>query len=187
MDHKNEDGRTLYGEEDNKENVARYYEKLYMMPTTHHHPYHEYVLNMIKLYGEDQSHDHNEYNREPTMEEVKKAICKKKEGKATTDLKYELIKRGGEDMSEAILLWVQDCWQTEAVPNQWKEGLISNIWKNKGDREVMANQRGINVSSAIGMITEDVVHTRIQKLVKFTQSQAEGRKENSTHDAPFLS
>ena len=182
---KDENGVRLYGEEENMENMAKYYEKLYMMPSVRHHTHHEHIVQKVLMYALNRDHEDALFNREPTIDEVETAISRKQAGKATTDLKYEFIKNGGKNMAESILLWIRYYWRSESIPNQWKEGLISNIWKNKGDREVMANQRGITVSSSVGMIIEDIIHGRVQAIVGFTQAQAGGRKDCSTYDHLF--
>ena len=60
------------------------------------------------------------------------------------------------------------------------------MWKGKGDRESMNNQRGITVSSAIGTIAEELVYNRVMAKVNFTQAQAGGKKGASTADHVFV-
>ena len=74
----------------------------------------------------------------------------------------------------------------EKVPQAWNEGSITTIWKGKGDKENLANHRGITVSSAIGSIIEEVIDQRIQKIIKITQGQAGGVKGAATADHLFL-
>ena len=90
----------------------------------------------------------------------------KKDKKATTDWKNVILKRGGEVMVDLIMPVIEAFWSEEAVPTQWNQGIITNIWKGKGDREVMSNQRGITVSSSIGTIAEEVINRRLVKTVK---------------------
>ena len=40
-------------------------------------------------------------------------------------------------------------WREQAVPRQWREGLIVNLFK-KGDREDPGNYRGITLLSVVG-------------------------------------
>ena len=54
----------------------------------------------------------------------------------------ELIKYGGSGMVHLLEQLCSVIWQEEIVTNQWREGLIVNIFK-KGDRNDPANYRGI--------------------------------------------
>ena len=122
----------------------------------------------------------------PTEKEIKEAILKKKNGKSTTDWKNEVIKKGGEEMVKFVSPVIEAFWKEEKSPKQWNSGIITNVWKGKGDRELMSNQRGITVSSTISTIAEEIVSNRINKKVRFTQAQAGGRKEGSTADLVFI-
>ena len=88
----------------------------------------------------------------PMRDEIKGIIQEKKNRKATTDWKNILLKRGGEAMIDLVMPVLEAFWKEEEVPAQWNQGIITNIWKGKGDREKMENQRGITVSSSIGTI-----------------------------------
>ena len=68
------------------------------------------------------------------------------------------------------------------MPRIWNQGLISNVFKGKGDREKMENQRGITVSSSVGTIAEEI----ITATVKFSQAQAGGRKGGNALDHIFI-
>ena len=76
-------------------------------------------------------------------------------------------------------------WLEETSIYHWNFGLITNVYKGKGDREQMKNQRGITVSSTIGTIVEDIIYNRMTRLMSFTQFQAGGRKGGSTTDHVF--
>ena len=92
---------------------------------------------------------------------------KKKNGKSTTDIKNEMIKRPGEVMNKYIHELIKTIWNEEKIPNAWKKGIITSIWKGKGDREQLKNHRGITVSSTIGNIMEEVIDRRINMAIKF--------------------
>ena len=84
-------------------------------------------------------------------------------------------------MVKFIYPLIETFWTEERTPKQWNTGIITNIWKGKGDRELMANQRGITVSSSISTIPEEILSNRISKLAHFTQAQAGGRKRGLHH------
>ena len=183
---KDKNGRRIFDPALNKENIANYYEDLYSRKPCLHHPYHVKVEETIEqLVVENDEEGESEGQQIPTEEEIKEAIDKKKNRKATTDWKNELIKRGGSEMVKFIYPLIETFWTEESTPKQWNTGIITNIWKGKGDRELMANQRGITVSSSISTIPEEILSNRISKLAHFTQAQAGGRKGGSTTDHVF--
>ena len=61
-------------------------------------------------------------------------------------------------MVDLIMPVIKAFWQEEEVPSQWNQGIITNIWKGRGDREKMKNQRGITVSSSVGTIAEEIIN-----------------------------
>ena len=66
------------------------------------HPYHQMVEYRVSLLGQQQTIN-PQLDSIPTREEVKKAIKNKKNKKATTDWKNEILKRGGDPMVEMIM------------------------------------------------------------------------------------
>ena len=122
----------------------------------------------------------------PTKVEIKETIMNKKNNKATTDWKNEIVKKGGDEMVDLILPAMKAFWDEETPPVQWNQGVITNVWKGKGDREKMDNQRGITVSSSICTIAEEIKSNQLLDTVQFSQAQAGGRKGGSTTDQVFI-
>ena len=183
---KDSKGDRIYDAEKNKENIALHYENLYKRPICTHHPYHVKIIdennkNMMNL-----EYESAEYNEEPNIQEIKDVIKKKKNGRSTSDMKNEILKRGGDEMARLILPLVQQFWRTEKAADQWNEGVISTIWKGKGDPEELTNHRGITVSSGVGTVPEEIINDRLLKIMQFTQYQAGGRKGCSTADHVFI-
>ena len=54
----------------------------------------------------------------PTREEIKKAITHKKNNKATTDWRNEILKHGGDPMIEMIMPVIETFWDEEEPPSQ---------------------------------------------------------------------
>ena len=81
---------------------------------------------------------------------------------------------------------IETVWQEETVPDPWKRGLITSIWKGRGDKETLNNHRGITVSSTLGNIMEELIDNRILKTISYTQAQGGGIKGCSTYDHIFL-
>ena len=183
---KNDLGKRLYDPQENLENVANYYENLYKREVEQNHAYHYQIKSEMEEFKQNLDHEIESYNDSPDLEMIKKAITNKKNKKSTTDIKNEFLKKGGLGIVRAIHSVIQVAWQEEIIPSQWNESVITSIWKNKGDRELMKNQRGISVSSSIGMIMEEIINDRILEIIEFTPAQGGGIKEYSTCDHVFL-
>ena len=97
-----------------------------------------------------------------------------------------MLKRGGRGFVEWLYPVIKNFWEKEVVPRIWNNGLITIIYKGKGDREVMNFQRGITVSSTISMVCEELINNRMIRLIPFTQAQGGGKKGTATRDHLFI-
>ena len=122
----------------------------------------------------------------PTENEVKTILENKKNNKASTDIKNEMMKYTKDQFTKILMPLIKEVWLIEKVPTAWKKGAITTIWKGKGDKERLENHRGITVSSAIGSIIQEIIDNRIEKVVKFTPCQAGGIKGAATCDHLFI-
>ena len=89
-------------------------------------------------------------------------------------------------MADFIYPIIQCIWEEETTPKVWNEGIITSIFKGKGDKEKMENHRGITVGDPIGTIVEEVIDKTIEENVTFTQSQGGGKKGASPRDYVFI-
>ena len=184
---KDDDGNRIFDPQKIKERIATYYESLYKKQQPRvDHPYHSKVSTGMNEFTRDMNYENENYNQMPTKEEVKMAIMKKRNKKSTTDFPNEIIKRGENEMVDMIYPVLKVFWEEETPPSTWNEGLISNVWKGKGDKEKMDYQRGITVSSTIGMISEEIINSRITEIVSMSKSQGGGKKGSSTRDHVFI-
>ena len=183
---KDKDGNRQYNPNDIKLHTAKYYETLYKSKFFKPHPYHQETKEKIQSYLHNDLYDNDDYNLPPTYEEVHQIIQEKKNGKSTTDIKNEMLKRPGETMTMFIYPLITTIWNEEEIPNEWNKGQITSLWKGKGDKEKLENHRGITTSSAIGTIMESIIDKRIGYKIKFTQAQGGGKKKTSTFDHLFL-
>ena len=183
---KDKDGNRHYNPVDIKLHTANYYEALYKSKVFKHHPYHQETKEKIHSYLQDRNYDDEDFNQLPTYEEVHQIIQEKKNGKSTTDVKNEMLKRPGETITKFIYPLITTVWKEEEIPNEWNKGQITSLWKGKGDKERLENHRGITTSSAIGTIIESLIDKRIGYKIKFTQAQGGGKKKTSTFDHLFL-
>ena len=51
----------------------------------------------------------------------------------------ELLKAGGERMTRWLRTVIVQVWSTGVVPPDWRKGIITPIYKRKGDREDCKN------------------------------------------------
>ena len=183
---KNESGKRQYCPASIKETMATYYENLYRKKPTRWHPKHDEIKTKISQSQLDTNYDNEWFNSVPTEKQVLEIIDNKKNGKATTDLKNEMMKRSRDGFAKALMPLIRFIWKTEQIPDSWNSGLITSIWKGKGDKENLNNHRGITVSSAIGNIVEEIIDRRIAAIVEFSQGQAGGKKGACTADHLFI-
>ena len=94
--------------------------------------------------------------------EIAKCLKKLKNNKTggTDGLVGELLKYGGSGMVCLLEQLFSVVWHEEAVPRQWREGLIVNLFK-KGDREDPGNYRGITLLSVVGKVFCKVLNNRL--------------------------
>ena len=88
-------------------------------------------------------------------------------------------------MENIIYPLIQTVWREEKVPSDWNRGLITSLWKGKGDKEELKNYRGITVSSTFGAIVKEIKDNRLKKILTFTQAQGGGKRQSSTCDHLF--
>ena len=73
------------------------------------------------------------------------------------------------------------------IPDQWFDVLISTIFKNKGSKKMLVNQRGIFLKIILSKIFERINMNRIEKNVdQIDLCQAGSRGERSPADQTFL-
>ena len=183
---KDENGYRQFHPDSVKKHTAHYYEKLYQGQTHPPQPYHLEVQEKSNQYLEDRDYENFPYNLVPNMDEIIEAIEDKTNGKSTTDVKNEMLKRPGEKMGNFLYPLIKTIWEEEEIPNAWNLGQITSIWKGKGDKEKLNNHRGITTSSSIGTILETLIDHRIEAHVPFTQAQGGGKRGSSTCDHLFI-
>ena len=130
--------------------MANYYENLYKLKPTRIHPVHEHVKSQMLQHLTDTNADEEWFNSAPTERQILEIIENKKSGKATTDLKSEMLKNAKNGFVKIITPLIKHIWKNEQIPSKWNMGHITSLWKGKGDKESLINHRGITVSSSIG-------------------------------------
>ena len=127
----------------------------------------------------------------PSLEEVNKSISGLKNHKAAgpDTIPAELLKYGGDATLHQLFDFIQTCWQTGHVPQQFKDGKIIFIYKKKGDKAVCGNSRGITLLSHGGKALARVMLSRLINNIAervLPESQCGFRRERSTVDMIFV-
>ena len=124
-----------------------------------------------------------------TTNELNHAIFKLKNNKSPGEdrISAEMCKALGELGVNSLLELVNNVWQEEQVPADWRRGVIVRIPK-KGDLSNCSNWRGITLLSVIGKILSNVIYDRIKETVfdVLSENQAGFREGRGCADYIFV-
>ena len=120
-----------------------------------------------------------------TEEEVKKAIKQLKSGKApgSDNIQAEVLKADINITAKMLHPLINQIWEEEMVPGQWREGLLVKLPK-KGDLSKCENYRGITLLSLPSKVLTRIMLERLRDAVdkKLRNEQAGSRKGRSCND-----
>ena len=115
--------------------------------------------------------------------EIEMAVKKLKNGKAAGfgNIQAELLKRGGDDVIEALHKICDSVWQSGVWPLQWTRSLIIPLPK-KGDLRKCNNYRTISLISHPGKVLLTVINNRLKSRAEgiLAEEQAGFRSGRST-------
>lgn len=124
-----------------------------------------------------------------SLQEVKDAICKLKNGKAPGEdgVCAEMLKAEEQDTPRLLQSILQDIWDNEEIPDNWRKGVIVKLPK-KGDLSDCNNWRGITLLSLTSKIFSRIILQRTTTAVDtiLRQEQAGFRKGRSCIDHIFV-
>ena len=128
----------------------------------------------------------------PTLEEVGKCFHALKNNKSPgiDGLPREVLKYGGYCVLLKLHKLIEAIWEMERVPDDWKESIIVSIHKNKGDKSVCGNSRGISLLAVAGKVYAKVMLTRLVQHVSeeiLPETQCGFRQGSLTADIIFVS
>jgi hypothetical protein len=78
----------------------------------------------------------------------------------TNQIPNELIKGGGETLCFEIHKLIHSIWNKEELPQQWKESIITTIYK-KGDKTNFNNFQGISLFSTAYKILSNILLAKL--------------------------
>ena len=125
----------------------------------------------------------------PTFLEVLSAVRTLKNNSPGSDnIPAELLKQGGYLCTRTLHHYITKVWADENIPQQWRDVSIVTIFKNKGDKVVCGNHRGISLLAVAGKVLAKVMLQRLIKNITesiLPESQCGFRKNRSTVDMVF--
>ena len=103
-------------------------------------------------------------------------------------LTYELFKYGGRDLKLSLLKLFNRVKQTQTYPTIFRASNISSIWKKKGERSNLDNDRGIFCVSKIRSILDKLIYNDYYDTIDVSMSSSNigGRKSRNIRDHLFV-
>ena len=132
-----------------------------------------------------------ELNSSITEQEVLKCINSLKLNKACASdlILNEFLKFSKSKMLSAFTKLFNIVFTSGFIPDSWSQGIISPIYKNKGDKSSPDNYRGITLLSCFGKLFTSILNNRLNNYLEnmniLAEEQAGFRKGYSTTDHIF--
>ena len=186
---KDHNGKYLFQPHEIKQHIAGYYENLYQ-PIASDRFDSSWTLATeasVLLYQSNFNHEDDPLNQPISLQEVVNVIKTLPSGKAVgpDDVKYEMLKYGGPQMTANIHTIMAHIFSTETIPETWHSSIMVSLPKAKLDPELMENKRGLTMASVVCKTFERILLHRIGPKIPFTEAQAGARKGRSTIDQIF--
>lgn len=126
----------------------------------------------------------------PKFTEILSAVrsLKNKKSPGPDGLPGEILKKGGYLLLRQLYHLICKIWQSETLPQEWKDSNIVTIYKRKGDRSSCGNSRGISLLSTAGKILAKLMLLRLTTHITediLPETQCGFRKNRSTLDMIF--
>ena len=124
-----------------------------------------------------------------TQEELNTVVSKLKHGKAHGPDKRpaEVYIHGGDKLRNLMLKVLNNIKNSHITPEQWEMMLITTIYKSKGSRKNLVNQRGIFLTQVLCKIWERLIMERAKPTTtNINKLQAGSTQNKSGADQVFL-
>ena len=177
-----EDNKEIIEPEEAKEYIAGYFEDLYQAREGEN-KYEEWT-NKIKKKTNELRHEQTGPRQPITTEEIERIIKKLKRNKAMgpDEIPNEIFIEANQTTREILTQILNTIHLGKNIPDTWRKGVITRLYKGKGKKGKCSNERGITVSSNIGKIYERIIDNRARPQVKISEAQAGGREGRATTD-----
>jgi hypothetical protein len=105
--------------------------------------------------------------KEPSLEELEKAICNLKTNKAPgeDDIIVELIKNTSRELKKRFHALICKIWRDEKMPDDWKVGLIVPLFK-KGDKMKCENYQGIMLLNVAYKVVSSIILEQLKQYLE---------------------
>ena len=102
-----------------------------------------------------------------SVEEVTKALSQTKSRKAPSsdEITTDILKAGGEPVVQWLFNFFTDTWENEHMVKEWSMTTLVKLYKNKGDRRMCDNYRGIALLNITSKIFSRIILNRIQEVI----------------------
>ena len=126
------------------------------------------------------------------QEQLYRVLSKLKNNKAIDPdgLQNELFKPGciGEDLAMALLCLFNQCKANQSIPQYMKLSNITSIYKNKGSRLCLENDRGIFIQTTLRKILDKLIYAECYENIDngMSESNIGARKNRNIRDHLFI-
>ena len=177
-----ENDREVQEPDETKEYIAEYYENLYQAREGKD-KYKEWTKS-IQTKTNELKHKQTGPRKPITLGEVKKAAKQLKRNKALgpDEVPNELFIEANNYTIQLLTDLLNIVHMRKNIPDEWRKGIITRLYKGKGKKGKCSNERGITVSSNIGKVYERIIDNRTRPQIKISEAQAGGREGRSTTD-----
>ncbi len=125
----------------------------------------------------------------PTFAEVELAIKLMKNNKSPGPdcIPAEVYKQGGPFLARNLHSLIVKIWEEEVIASDLRDGLITTIYKKKGDKSDCGNHRGITLLSLAGKILAKIMNMRLTPIAEevLPETQNGFRPSRGTADMIF--
>ncbi|CAF3323508.1 unnamed protein product [Rotaria sp. Silwood2] len=177
-------GKLLVNSEDRLERWCEFFEELLNVPQAVNPD----LINEIPILPLSKEEE-NRQNAEPSVEEIRKALCQMKSRKAPghDEITVDILKAGGLPVLKWLYEIFVDVWKNEEMMDNWNLAILIRLFK-KGDKQLCDNYRGISLLSVISKLFSRIILNRIQQLIdnQLLESQSGFRANRSTIDQIFI-
>ncbi|CAF5049100.1 unnamed protein product, partial [Rotaria magnacalcarata] len=112
---------------------------------------------------------------------------KSRKAPGSDEVTADILKAGGEPVIKWLHEMFTEMWENEQVVKEWSSATLIRLYKNKGDKKLCDNYRGISLLSVTGKIFSRIILNRIQNSVdeRLLEIQSGFRSNKSTIDQIF--
>ena len=124
-----------------------------------------------------------------SIDEVRKALSQMKSRRVpgSDKVTVDILKAGGGPIIHWLFEFFTDVWENEQMVKEWNMTTLIKLYKDKGDRKICDNYRGIALLNTASKIFSRIILNRFQNLVdcQLLEIQSGFRSNKSTIDQIF--